>query len=120
MHRVARPIAYCQLLGMAVEQGQTLPAAVLTGERPADWPPALCTGGYEHDPARMTITGRQPPTRSTWPGQPAAMSPAKGQNREEKPMSHFSVADWTLSLFFRADTDASGPGRRPADPVRSI
>jgi hypothetical protein len=57
------------------------------------------------------------------------------------------LADWALSMFFRADTiplsdlehpewelmprwtfsnprgtcaDASGPGRRPADPVRSI
>jgi hypothetical protein len=117
------------------------------------------------------------------------MPPANGQNREEKPMSHFTVgtengakersmrirlhsllawliargyhligvptlnhqarilADWALSMFFRADTiplsdlehperelmprrtsshprgtsaDASGPGRRPADPVRSI
>jgi NADH dehydrogenase len=117
------------------------------------------------------------------------MSPANGQNREEKPMSHFTVgtengakersmrirlhsllawliargyhligvptlnhqarilADWALSMFFRADTiplsdlehperelmplrtssnprgtsaDASGPGRRLADPVRSI
>jgi hypothetical protein len=117
------------------------------------------------------------------------MPPANGQNREEKPMSQFTVgaengakersmrirlhsllawliargyhligvptlnhqarilADWALSMFFRADTiplsdleqperelmprrtssnprgtsaDASGPGRRPADPVRSI
>jgi NADH dehydrogenase len=117
------------------------------------------------------------------------MPPAYGRNREEKPMSHFTVgtengtkersmrirlhsllawliargyhligvptlnhqarilADWALSMFFRADTiplsdlehperelmplrtssnprgtsaDASGPGRRLADPVRSI
>jgi hypothetical protein len=42
----------------------------LTGEKPADWSLALCSGGCEHDPARMTITGRQPPTGGTWHGQP--------------------------------------------------
>ena len=31
----------------------------LAGEKPADWSLALCGGGYERDPARMTITGRQ-------------------------------------------------------------
>jgi hypothetical protein len=41
----------------------------LTSEKPADWSFALCSGGYEHDPARMTITGRQPPTSGTWHGQ---------------------------------------------------
>ena len=41
----------------------------LAGEKPADWSPALCSGGYERDPARMTITGRQP-TSGTWHGQP--------------------------------------------------
>ena len=41
----------------------------LAGEKPADWSLALCGGGYERDPARMTITGRQP-TSGTWHGQP--------------------------------------------------
>ena len=30
----------------------------LTGEEPAHWPLALCTNGYERNPARATLTDR--------------------------------------------------------------
>jgi len=30
----------------------------LTGEEPAHWPLALCTSGYERNPARATLTDR--------------------------------------------------------------
>jgi hypothetical protein len=59
---------WCPRHGGAQPCPRTAGAKELTGDKPADWPLALCSGGYEHDPARMTITGRQPPTSGTWHG----------------------------------------------------
>jgi hypothetical protein len=58
---------WCPRHGGAQPCPRTAGAKELTGDKPADWPLALCSGGYEHDPARMTITGRQP-TSGTWHG----------------------------------------------------
>jgi hypothetical protein len=97
--------------------GQTLPAAALTGDRPADWPLALCSGGYEHDPARMTITGRQPPTRSTWHGQPQRCpQPTARTVRRNQCLTSLSA----LRTAQRRDLCGSGciacsPGSSPAD-----
>jgi hypothetical protein len=59
---------WCPRHGGAQPCPRTAGAKELTGDKPADWPLALCSGGYEHDPARMTITDRQPLTSGTWHG----------------------------------------------------